>query len=126
VAIGDRLAQFRGNFSGKADAPKPHAPRERVTPWQYLKEVREELGKVTWPSRQDVVQGTIRVIVVSLIFAAVLGAADFAAQRGLNQLIERTPAPAADTSTPEATSTETLPVTTPATTTEIPATPAAQ
>jgi len=92
MALSDQFAKLRGGLQGQtAPAPKPSAPRERVTPLQYLREVREELSKVSWPKRSEVVQGTVRVIVVSLLFAALLGAVDFGAQRGLDQLLSRLP-----------------------------------
>ncbi len=43
----------------------------------FLKEVRQELKKVTWPSRQDTIKYTLIVIVISLGVAFFLGAADF-------------------------------------------------
>lgn len=44
---------------------------------QYIKESRIELMKVTWLSRQEVVQYTITVVVVSAALALFLGAVDF-------------------------------------------------
>lgn len=109
MALSDQFAKLRGGLRG--DAPrseprKPEAPRERVTPLQYLREVREELGKVSWPKRSEVVQGTVRVIVVSLLCAVLLGAVDFGAQRGLDKLLSRLPESIAPTTiTPEGTAT---------------------
>jgi preprotein translocase subunit SecE len=106
VALSDQFAKLRGGLRGDAPASapsKPATPRERVTPLQYLREVREELGKVSWPKRSEVVQGTVRVIIVSLLFAALLGAVDFGAQRGLDKLLSRLPetvAPATTTEVP--------------------------
>ncbi|HQM74943.1 MAG TPA: preprotein translocase subunit SecE [Candidatus Saccharicenans sp.] len=36
--------------------------------WNYLKEVRSELKKVTWPSRKEVYGTTVVVIVAVLFF----------------------------------------------------------
>ncbi|MBN1585604.1 preprotein translocase subunit SecE [Candidatus Uhrbacteria bacterium] len=44
---------------------------------QYLRECRDELKKVTWPSRQQVVRDTIVVIGISLFAAAFFGATDY-------------------------------------------------
>jgi len=44
---------------------------------QFLREVRVELGKVTWPSREELVGSTIIVIVLSLIVSAYIGLLDF-------------------------------------------------
>ncbi len=42
----------------------------------FIKEVRSEMSKVTFPSRDEVVGTTIVVIVTSAIFAAFLWVAD--------------------------------------------------
>jgi len=44
---------------------------------QFLREVRVELGKVTWPSRDELVGSTIIVIVLSLIMSIYIGLMDF-------------------------------------------------
>ena len=44
---------------------------------QFLREVRVELGKVTWPSREELVGSTIIVIVLSLIMSIYIGLLDF-------------------------------------------------
>ena len=43
----------------------------------YFKEVRVEMAKVKWPTRQDTINYTIVVIAVSLAMAAFLGVLDF-------------------------------------------------
>jgi len=44
---------------------------------QFLKEVRQELRKVSWPSRQETIKYTMIVIGVSLAVAIFLGGLDF-------------------------------------------------
>lgn len=48
-----------------------------ATPVTFLKEVKEELKKVVWPSNQEVVRLTMVVIIVSLIVGSYLGALDY-------------------------------------------------
>lgn len=43
---------------------------------QFLREVKIELKKVTWPSRRDVIRYTLIVIGVSLAVAVFLGGLD--------------------------------------------------
>ncbi len=43
---------------------------------QFIKEVRFELTKVTWTTRQELMYSTIIVIVVSLVLAVFVGAVD--------------------------------------------------
>jgi len=42
----------------------------------FLKEVRQELKKVTWPTRQETIKYSLVVIGISLAVAFFLGAAD--------------------------------------------------
>jgi preprotein translocase subunit SecE len=50
---------------------------------QFLKEVRFELKRVTWPSRKETLAGTMVVVIIVLIVASFLGIVDL----GLSQLI---------------------------------------
>lgn len=43
----------------------------------YLKQSRDELRKVVWPSRQTTVQHTLLVIGISLAMAALMGGIDY-------------------------------------------------
>ena len=48
-----------------------------ATPIIFLKEVQEELKKVVWPTREEVIRLTFVVIAVSLIVGLFLGGIDF-------------------------------------------------
>lgn len=50
----------------------------------YIKESKDELKKVIWPSRKETIKFTLLVIGVSLATAVFLGALDF----GLNIVLE--------------------------------------
>lgn len=43
----------------------------------FLKEVKEELAKVAWPSRQQTIRYTILVIIVAVAVGAFLGVLDY-------------------------------------------------
>lgn len=64
----------------------------KVGHWQRTKtffgEVRSELKKVSFPSREEVIATTIVVIVTSFVFAIYLWAADMVIVRGYQQLIK--------------------------------------
>ena len=53
----------------------------------FLKEVRVELSKVSWPSRQQTINYTMVVIVIALFLAVYLGALDYFYEYLLNKLI---------------------------------------
>jgi len=58
--------------------------------FQYFKESKEELKKVTWPSKQDINKYTLVVIVLSLVIAGFFGGFDWLLNLGLEKLIEFT------------------------------------
>jgi preprotein translocase subunit SecE len=51
---------------------------------QFLREVKTELKKVTWPSRKDTLSGTAVVLVAVFVIAIFLGIVD----SGLSALIK--------------------------------------
>ena len=48
----------------------------KTTPAQFVRQVKQEVSKITWPSRAETMHGTIVVIVVSLALAVFLLAVD--------------------------------------------------
>jgi len=48
-----------------------------TTPVAFLLQVIEELKKVTWPTRQEIVRLTATVILVSVIVGVFIGGLDF-------------------------------------------------
>jgi len=44
---------------------------------KFLLEVREEMGRVTWPTRDDIINSTMVVLFAVLVFAVFLGVVDF-------------------------------------------------
>jgi preprotein translocase subunit SecE len=56
---------------------------------QFLREVRTELKKVTWPSRKDTLSGTLVVLVAVFIIAIFLGIVDSGLSNLIKQLLKR-------------------------------------
>lgn len=48
-----------------------------TNPVVFLKETREELKKVTWPTQQEVIRLTVMVIIISVAVGLYIGAWDF-------------------------------------------------
>jgi preprotein translocase subunit SecE len=74
----------------KKDVPKaikPTGRRSELPVWtkatQFLREVKIELKKVTWPSKKDAMASTVVVIILVVIVSAFLGLVDV----GLSSLI---------------------------------------
>ena len=56
---------------------------------KYFYEAKEELEKVSWPSRKETLMATLLVIAVSVGTAVFLGALDFGLNKALSALIAR-------------------------------------
>lgn len=48
---------------------------------QFFKEMQMELGKVSWPSRQELTVSTAAVVIFTLVMAGFIGIIDFALVR---------------------------------------------
>ncbi|MEZ5219709.1 MAG: preprotein translocase subunit SecE [Ilumatobacteraceae bacterium] len=61
-------------------APRPQTARRadetRVTPAQYLREVRTEMRKVSWPDWPEVRKYSVVVLITVLVFLAYVGGLD--------------------------------------------------
>ena len=55
---------------------------------RYFSDSFSELRKVTWPTKEQLVQLTIIVIIFSLIVALILGILDYGFSYGFNSLID--------------------------------------
>ncbi len=75
------------------DKPRPAAERreaavqaakgrERVGPRQYLSEVRGEMKKVSWPTRPEVQNSTIIVLVAVVFMSLLIFGYDFLSAKG--------------------------------------------
>ena len=56
---------------------------------QFLREVKTELKKVTWPSRKDALSGTLVVLVAVFIIAIFLGIVDSGLSNPIKELLKR-------------------------------------
>ena len=75
------MAEHEDSFGGRA--------RDSVTGWwgrsrRFLSEVRNEMGRVTWPSRKEVYATTFVVILTSIFFGLYLSIVDFLLNNGIS------------------------------------------
>jgi preprotein translocase subunit SecE len=57
--------------------PAPRPKEQRTTAPQFLREVRSELRKVAWPTRPEVVNYSIIVLVALIVLTAYVAALDY-------------------------------------------------
>ena len=60
-----------------------------MSPITFLKEVREELNRVTWPSREEVIEATFGVVIFCAFIAIYFWALDFVFSEALKMIIEK-------------------------------------
>ena len=80
--------QARGRAQQK---PQPKAkaqrPAEKKGFMKFLRDVRVEMGKVTWPTRKDLAQSTLVVLVAVAIATAYTGLLDLVFEKALNFVV---------------------------------------
>jgi preprotein translocase subunit SecE len=73
-----RREMERSQSQKKPAAPAKKKPqsggpaKKRTTPLQFLREVRAELKKVAWPTRTELIQSTMMVLVILLALMAII------------------------------------------------------
>ena len=79
-----------GNPARAKAAPRP-APRpseQRTRPAQFLREVRGELRKVAWPTRDEVVKYSLVVLVTLVVLTAIIFGLDYLFAEGVFYLYD--------------------------------------
>jgi preprotein translocase subunit SecE len=77
--------QRQGGDQPKAPERRParaaagaQATRERTGPRQYFGEVKSELKKVAWPTRREVINSSIVVLIAVIFMTGLIFALDYA------------------------------------------------
>ena len=101
-----------------APAPRPRLPaqqlgRERGSLGEYFRGVWEELKKVQWPTRTELWRMTGVVIATVILFAVLIGGADYILGLGVKQLYSSTTTSTNTTTTLPSTTPRTIPRTVP-------------
>jgi preprotein translocase subunit SecE len=81
-----RLAQKQGADQPRRPerrAPNPSGPSERTSPRQFFAEVQGELRKVAWPTRNEVINSTIVVLIAVVVMTTLIFAVDYVFAKGI-------------------------------------------
>jgi preprotein translocase subunit SecE len=79
-------ASSAGQVAARAES---HAPKKRTSPAQFLREVRGEARKITWPSRRETWITSVMVLImvaITTVFFWVVDAGLAAAIQGILRL----------------------------------------
>ena len=75
-----RMMQKQGDKPRAADkrapAPAPHKEK-RIGPGEYIGEVRAEMRKVAWPTRKEVINSTIIVLIAVVVMTTLIFLFDY-------------------------------------------------
>lgn len=64
-------------------------PDFKGSPTSFLREVRSELAKVVWPTKDEVIKLTVVVLAVSIVVGLYIGGLDMIMAQFMNILIKR-------------------------------------
>lgn len=67
---------------------RPPAKPERVGPTQYVREVNTELRRVNWPTRNEVVNYSIVVLIALLFFTLLVAGFDLVFGEGIIEILK--------------------------------------
>jgi len=68
--------------------PTPKPPSQRITPGEYIGEVRDELRKVNWPTRKETVNYSTVVCATLVALSGTIFALNFVLQKGVSFLMK--------------------------------------
>lgn len=69
-------------------APAQRVKAERTKPAEFIREVRAELKKVSWPSREEVIRLSTIVLVTLVVFTAFIFGIDYLFGEGFRLLLD--------------------------------------
>ena len=73
----------RQDTSTRDDTPA----KKRTSPAQFLREVRQEASKITWPSRRETMISTMMVFIMIIIMALFFMGVDTVLRFGIGRLL---------------------------------------
>ena len=94
-----RMLQRQGQLDGAGEpvarkrpapqAPRPRPEEARTGPRQFVREVRGELRKVAWPTRPEVLNYSLVVLVALIVMTAFIASLDWVFSEGVFRLFQR-------------------------------------
>ena len=48
----------------------------KINPLEFARQVRQEVGKVTWPTKEELLDATKRVILMTVLIGTIIGVLD--------------------------------------------------
>jgi preprotein translocase subunit SecE len=79
-------AERRPRAPAPSRRPVAEQRKKRVAPRQFLKEVRQELRKVNWPTRQELFAYFVVVLVSVVVLTSFVFGLDFLVSKGVLQV----------------------------------------
>lgn len=68
--------------------PAAQAKEDRTSPGEFVREVRTELKKVAWPTRQETIRYTIIVFVTLVLLTAFVAGLDWVSSQAILKLFK--------------------------------------
>jgi preprotein translocase subunit SecE len=71
----------RASDGDKRRPPSAAPTREKIGPKEYLSEVKGELRKVAWPTKKEVINSTIIVLIAVVVMTSLIFGFDYASSK---------------------------------------------
>jgi preprotein translocase subunit SecE len=96
-----RMLQRQGQLGPDGEQTRPprdaqqrraaatRSPRERVGPAQFTREVRAELRKVAWPTREETIRFSAVVLFCLVVLTAFIFGVDYVSAKGVFFLFDK-------------------------------------
>ncbi len=89
-----RFAKKQGLLDDKGEPVRQQRDRNqskepRTPPGEFIKEVRKELKLVSWPSREEVINYSLVVFALLVVFTGLVAALDYGLGEAIVKLFER-------------------------------------
>ncbi len=78
-----RMMERDRKREGAVRRPPVPERKKRVSPGQFVREIRQELKKVQWPSRRELLSYTLVVLMTVVILSSFVFALDLVISRGV-------------------------------------------
>ena len=62
-------------------------PMAKATPFQFIQQVRSEVGKIAWPTRREVLLTTVMVFIMAALTATFFSLIDMGIKAGLSAVL---------------------------------------
>ena len=77
-----------GKRAARGAAANQQQENERTSPAQFVREIRGELRKVVWPTREELINYSVVVFITIVVLTAIIAGLDYLTGEGVLRLFD--------------------------------------